>query len=187
MNTVLQQELLRFNKLLTTVIKSLQQLSKAIEGLVVMSAELEEVYNKMFDNQVPDLWHKVAYPSRKPLGSWINDLIKRLQFMDKWIAEGAPNTFWISGFYFTQSFLTGTLQNYSRKTEIPIDTLAFDFYVIKKENDPLCDITKAPEDGCYVYGLFLDGCRWDNEEMVLAEPYPKILNYEMPYLWLQPR
>ena len=59
MNTVLQQELLRFNRLLQTVTSSLQQLGKAIEGLVVMSSELEEVYNKMFDNLVPDMWHKV--------------------------------------------------------------------------------------------------------------------------------
>jgi hypothetical protein len=59
MNTVLQQELLRFNKLLKQVVSSLQQLQKAIEGLVVMSNELEEVFNKMFDNLVPDLWHKV--------------------------------------------------------------------------------------------------------------------------------
>jgi dynein heavy chain len=59
MNTVLQQELLRFNRLIKTVVYSLEQLSKAIEGLVVMSNDLEEVYNKMFDNLVPDMWHKV--------------------------------------------------------------------------------------------------------------------------------
>jgi dynein heavy chain, axonemal len=59
MNTVLQQELLRYNNLLLVVTSSLRQLSKAIEGLVVMSSELEEVFNKMFDNVVPGLWHKV--------------------------------------------------------------------------------------------------------------------------------
>lgn len=59
--------------------------------------------------------------------------------------------------------------------------------MIKKENDPQCDITKAPENGCYVYGLFLDGCRWDYDDMVLAEPHPKILNYEVPYIWLVPK
>jgi len=64
--------------------------------------------------------------------------------------------------------------------------LGYDFYVIKKESDPKCDITKAPADGCYVYGLFLDGCRWDDEEMALAEPLPKILNYSMSYIWLIP-
>jgi len=186
MNTVLQQEILRFNKLVVTVRKSLENLNKAIEGFVVMSAELDEVFNKMFDNLVPDMWHKVAYPSRKPLGSWINDLIERLAFIQKWINEGPPPSFWISGFYFTQSFLTGTLQNYARKTQIAIDTLAFDFYVIKKEKDPKCDTTKMPSDGCYVYGLFLDGCRWDEKDMVLAEPHAKILNYQVPYIWLIP-
>ena len=51
---------------------------KAIDGLVVMSAEIDLVFNKIFDNQVPESWHKVAYPSLKPLGSWINNFIERL-------------------------------------------------------------------------------------------------------------
>lgn len=60
---------------------SLVDLGKAIDGLVVMSADLEMVFNKVFDNQVPELWHKVAYPSLKPLGSWIIDFDERLKFM----------------------------------------------------------------------------------------------------------
>ena len=115
MNTVLQQELIRYNRMIITITKSLDQLRKAIDGVVSMSSELEEAYNKIFDNKVSEVWNKVAYPSLKPLGSWIIDFLERLNFMQKWIDEGAPPTYWISGFYFTQSFLTGTLQNYARK------------------------------------------------------------------------
>ena len=183
MNTVLQQELIRFNKLLNTVSSSLINLIKAIDGLVAMSNELEEVFNKIFDNKVPELWQKVAYPSLKPLGSWVNDFIERLSFMEKWIKEGAPASFWISGFYFTQSFLTGTLQNYARKYHIPIDTLGFDFLVLAKSHD----VSKSPNDGCYVYGLFLDGARWNEELEVLDEPLPKVLYCEIPHIWLIPK
>jgi dynein heavy chain, axonemal len=40
-----------------------------------------------------------------------------------------PEVFWLSGFYFTQSFLSGVLQNFSRKNKIPINKLGFEFDV----------------------------------------------------------
>ena len=107
MNTVLQQELLRFNKLLVVVRQTLINVGKAIKGEVPLSLELEDVCNSLFDNKVPEVWHKRAYPSLKPLASWVLDFLERLNFMQNWIDNGAPANFWISGFFFTQSFMTG--------------------------------------------------------------------------------
>lgn len=81
LNTVLAQELLRFNALTSTVRASLINVGKAIKGEVPLSLELEEVSMSLFNNQVPELWHKRAYPSLKPLASWIQDFLARLQFI----------------------------------------------------------------------------------------------------------
>lgn len=37
----------------------------------------------------------------------VSRLLSRLAFFQDWIDNGAPCTFWVSGFYFTQSFFTG--------------------------------------------------------------------------------
>ena len=83
--------------------------------------------NSLFDQQVPDIWANVGFLSLKPLGSWTQDLTSRIQFLQKWIDDGTPNVFWISGFFFPQAFITGTLQNYARKHVIAIDKLTFEF------------------------------------------------------------
>lgn len=44
-----------------------------------------------------------------------------------WLRLGEPVSFWLSGFYFPQGFITGTLQTHSRKHNLPIDELKMDF------------------------------------------------------------
>jgi dynein heavy chain len=113
----------RYNALLAVTSKTLKECVKALKGLVVMSPELEKLSSAIYDNQVPVQWEAKAYPSLKPLSAWVADLIERTAFISKWIQNGMPAVYWISGFFFPQAFLTGTLQNFARKQRLPIDTV----------------------------------------------------------------
>eukprot|EP00966_Prymnesium_polylepis_P089767 2078604-Prymnesium_polylepis.1 len=49
------------------------------------------------------------------------------------------------------------------------------------------DITVKPDDGCYIYGAFLEGARWDVAEHCLAESRPKELFVDFPAIHLNPK
>jgi len=154
LSTVLRQEIERFNKLLITMKNSLISLSRAIQGLEIMSEELDKMYGSFLKNRVPPNWVAVAYPSLKPLAAWMEDLIKRVEFMREWCQEGHPQCFWLPGLFFPHGFITGTLQTHARKHRVAIDLLQFTFKVLKVV-DPR-DILKGPENGIYINGLSLE-------------------------------
>jgi dynein heavy chain len=184
MNTVVVKECIRYQALLSVVRATLPQLRKALKGLVVLSAELEEMGDRMFAQLVPTQWEAKAYPSLKPLDSWVTEFLQRLGFIQSWIDNGTPKCYWVSGFYFPQAFFTGQLQNYARALQIPIDTISFEQEYPDIEPS---EITEKPaEGGCYVYGLFVEGARWDKQAKKLALPQPKVLYEEMPVIYFKP-
>ncbi|KAG8454285.1 hypothetical protein GDO86_000797 [Hymenochirus boettgeri] len=203
LTTVLAQEVDRFNTLLHVLKNSLETLNKAIAGLVVMSEEMEKIYNSFLNNQVPSLWSDAAYPSLKPLGSWVKDLVLRTSFVDTWIRIGQPKSFWISGFFFPQGFLTGTLQNHARKYNLAIDELSFHYNVLPhfREQATVMEALKSlkfgeelsmdtvlptPEDGVLVHGMYMDACRWDDKAMVLEDALPRQMNPMLPVVHFEP-
>ncbi|KAK5899926.1 hypothetical protein CesoFtcFv8_009352 [Champsocephalus esox] len=204
LTTVLGQEVDRFNNLLRVLKLSLVTLKKAIAGLVVMSEEMDCIYTSFLNNQVPTHWANSAYPSLKPLASWVRDLALRTAFIQMWINQGQPKSFWISGFFFPQGFLTGVLQNHARHYNLPIDELNFRFNMVPVFRDQVAvsealrdlpedtkldidDELPEPQDGVLVHGMFMDSSRWDNDNMVIEDALPRVMNAMLPVVHFEPQ
>lgn len=100
MNTVLAQEIIRYNRCLNVMHKMLKAVKLALKGEIVMSEDLADLGLSLFNNQVPAAFSKVGPLSLKPLSSWITDLNDRINFISKWVKNGSPPAFWLSGFFF---------------------------------------------------------------------------------------
>lgn len=62
--------------------------------------------------------------------------------------------------------MTGTLQTHARKYEVAVDELTFNFNVLKTAVE---DITDTVEDGVIVYGMHLEGARFNMDSMMLED------------------
>ena len=101
------------------------------QGTIVLNPDLEAMVNQMYSNTLPSAWRPNSYPSLKPLASYMQDFAARIDFYQKWIREGPPLVYWLSGIFFPHALLTASLQNFARKHKLPIDVVVFDFSVTR--------------------------------------------------------
>mmetsp|Transcript_28379 Transcript_28379/g.28166 ORF Transcript_28379/g.28166 Transcript_28379/m.28166 type:complete len:212 (+) Transcript_28379:2102-2737(+) len=149
-----------------------------------MSEELDQMYGCILINKVPEKWAEYAYPSLKPLGSWVENLCERIEFIRSWLAHGRIHKFWMPCFFFPQGFLTAILQEHARKSKIPIDELSFSFKLMENEEDEqAADRTQTEYT---IYGLFLE-CGKINTETLMLEDAEFGKNYtEPPFIKIIP-
>lgn len=183
LKTVLYQELDRYNRLLSTVARTLSSIIKVSQGTMSVTAELEDVIYALSHRQVPRIWG-TTYPSLKPLGSWIKDLIQRIDFFSSWVVDRLPNTWWLPAMTYPAGFLTAVLQVSARMNGVSIDSLSYETTVLTSSDRTT--ITAAPKDGVYVYGIFIEGSTWNFPGGYLEESRPMELISPMPIIHFKP-
>jgi dynein heavy chain len=183
LKTVLYQEVDRYNKLLEVLHRTLDGITKAVKGLVVVTVELEEVMEALLEFRVPNSWSN-CYPSTKPLGSWFRDMLHRVAFFDSWIHKELPTSFWLPALTYPTGFLTALFQTSARKNGIAIDTLSWEFPVL--DHNMPDSIHEHPKEGAYMYGMVLEGAQWSYEAEALTDPAPMQLFSAMPIVHFKP-
>ncbi|KAG5483353.1 hypothetical protein LSCM1_04900 [Leishmania martiniquensis] len=197
LQTLLSHETDLYNRLLSTMRSSLTELIRALKGEVVVTSRLELMMQRLAFNQVPEVWAQVSYLTLKPLGSFMEDLLRRVNFMRLWGESGPPPSFWLSGVFFPQGFVTALLQARSRALQVPIDSLQLRFRALAPSEAAEVWALNAEYSagtvdkattvvGAYVNGLYLEGCGWDAARGGLVEAAPGVLTVELPVIHFEP-
>lgn len=83
----------------------------AIDGSIIMTPDIVESINATYDFRVP---RKFQYDPTgaeiswltPSLGGWIKGLLDRHHQLSNWIFRDRPPSFWLTGFFNPQGFLT---------------------------------------------------------------------------------
>lgn len=97
-NIFLRQEIDRMQRVISLVRTTLSDLKLAIDGTIIMSENLRDALDNMFDARIPTIWKKISWESAT-LGFWFTDLLDRNQQFSTWLFEGRPTSFWMTGFF----------------------------------------------------------------------------------------
>lgn len=167
----------------------------AIEGTIIMTPEIVESINSVFDFRVPKNWcydptgAEISWLT-PTLGSWIKGLLDRHYQLNGWVSKERPPSFWLTGFFNPQGFLTAVKQEVTRQKKAQawsLDEVEYDTTVqkeiIQAEDGRLDGKTiNAPMEGVLIHGLYLEGAGWNKSEKRLEESNPKELFFTFPII-----
>ncbi|GBP33370.1 Dynein heavy chain 8, axonemal [Eumeta japonica] len=143
----------------------------------VREKALRDSLDSIYDAKVPKIWLRSSWSS-STLGFWFTEFLERNIQFSTWCFEGRPSSFWMTGFFNPQGFLTAMRQEVTRAHKgWALDMVSLHNEVTKL---PYEEIKMPPPEGVYVHGLFLDGAGWDRRNSRLAESTLKVLYTAMP-------
>jgi dynein heavy chain len=195
LNVFLSQEIQRFQMILNTVRTTMENMVQAIEGTIIMTPDIVDAINAIFDFRVPRNWcydptgAEISWLT-PTLGSWIKGLIDRHYQLNNWISKERPPSFWLTGFFNPQGFLTAMKQEVTRQKKAQ----AWSLDEVDYTSDVLKEIVQGedgrldgkninpPAEGVYIHGLFLEGAGWERAEKRLMDSNPKELFYTFPII-----
>lgn len=158
---------------------------QAIEGTIIMTADLVDAIDRVFDFRVPVKWQFQAGAEiswlTPTLGGWIKGLIDRHYQLNSWLCKGSrPISFWLTGFYNPQGFLTAAMQEVTRQhseQKWSLDSVEPKTDVLKEiiggEDGRIEKSFSIPPEGVCIHGLYIEGAAWSRNERRLEDQTSK--------------
>ena len=70
-----------------------------------------------------------------------------------------PVVVWISGLFNPMAYVTAILQSTARNNNLPLDQM--EVWTDVTNTTDITTFSEYPEDGMYIYGLCMEGARWE--------------------------
>jgi len=175
----------RLNVVIGLTRKTLANLRLAIAGTVALAGDLVDAMDALFDANVPRKWLAKSWESAT-IGTWFQGLLQRYDQLRKWLNDGRPKGYWMTGFFNPGGFLTAMKQEVSRqhaKDKWALDDVVMESRVTAPPKE-IKEIKEEPKEGVYIYGLYLEGCSWDGKMNRLVDSDPKKLFVALPVLYV---
>jgi len=190
LNVFLYQEITRLNFTINNVRKTLEGLKQAIDGEIIMTPQLQQALNSMSDSKPPVHWYTDASGASiawqlPSLALWFGSLVEREKQLSQWLNTTRPITYWMTGFFNPQGFLTAARQEVTRRHKA--EKWALDDVVLKCDVSEHMDVRRIkspPDEGVLIHGLYLEGCSWEKvgSSGKLKESQPKEMFAPLPVL-----
>ncbi|CAG9316033.1 unnamed protein product [Blepharisma stoltei] len=168
LNIFLFQEIMRLQNVIGIVRRTLNDLIEVRAGNIILTPELQEAADAIYDSRVPKQWQYDANASEiswldSTLGSWVSGLQDRNSQLGNWLKDGRPPIYNLGFFFNPQGFLTAVKQEVTR--QMKSENWALDDVEERTEVRDKSERPKdIPEKGVLIKGLFLEGARWNNNK-----------------------
>ncbi|CAD8154161.1 unnamed protein product [Paramecium pentaurelia] len=167
----LVQEILLINQLIELIEESISLIQRILTG---DSSPNTMIAEDIKYQRVPQEWMDIGFRSDKKLGQWFQEFLKRVNFINNWNDQGIPNAIWLGGLMKPNSFLM-----YAKYSEECLNKKTI--YTIL-DSIQIEHITNCPANGYYLYGLTLQGAKWNQKQHILVESNSMLNEFPICYL-----
>mmetsp|Transcript_610 Transcript_610/g.1165 ORF Transcript_610/g.1165 Transcript_610/m.1165 type:complete len:1301 (-) Transcript_610:61-3963(-) len=194
LNIFLSQEIQRFQMILDIVRTTMVNMIDAIDGSIIMTPDIVDSINAIYDFRVPNKWMfdptgaEISWLTPS-LAGWIKGLLDRHFQLNNWVSKERPPSFWLTGFFNPQGFLTAVKQEVTRQKK------GWSLDEVEQSNDVTNNVIYGDDgkiegktinpptsEGVFVHGLFLEGAGWDKQDKKLVESKPRELFVQFPII-----
>lgn len=173
---VFLQECEYMNILLREIHRQCAELELSFAGKLTSSEIMDRLKDSLKLEKIPPQWQKLAYPAKRSLASWFDNLLRRIEQLHNWRDDPSkiPKVTRLNMLFNPQSFLTA-IKQITRKAELNKLYIKTEF-----QKSSIEEIKTEAQDGAYCYGFLLEGARWDWANNTVEEARPLEMFSVMP-------